>query len=94
MNVRIATSSIACTLAVFAFIFAAALRGETRETSREQLCSSVAWPIIPANCLEGITGGREVRMVGADVDAFDAEADAEEVEEQGDMHARFAADFN
>ena len=49
--------------------------------------------MIPANCLDG-GKGRDVRLVGADVDAFDAEADAEAQEEREDMQIRFAADFN
>ena len=44
--------------------------------------------MIPAECLEGFVQGRQVRMVGADVEAFDAEAAAEEQEEQADIEAR------
>jgi hypothetical protein len=94
MKVRIATTSIALAVGIFTLVLGAALRGETKETSGEQLCAAITWPMIPANCLEGIAVGREVRMVGADVDAFDAEADAEDQEERADMQARFAADFD
>ena len=50
--------------------------------------------MIPSECLEGSTHPRQVRIAGADVEAFDAEADAEDQEEQADMELRFAADFN
>ena len=49
--------------------------------------------MIPAGCLKG-GSGREVRMIGADVDAFDAEEDAEAQDDQADAAIDFASDFN
>ena len=49
--------------------------------------------MIPANCMEGSVT-RSVRAVGADVDAFDAEEDAEAEEALADMQVRFDAAFN
>jgi hypothetical protein len=95
MKAQICASAVAFGLALLVVAFGGALRGETKETAREQPCSTIAWPMIPAKCLEGDDAkGRTVRMVGADVDAFDAETDAEDQEQQADMQARFAADFN
>jgi hypothetical protein len=91
--VRTALAAIAFVAIVAVAIAAAPLRGETKETSNEQLCSTVAWPMIPANCLEG-GATRTVRPIGADVDAFDAEDDAEADEALADMQVRFDADFN
>ncbi len=38
------------------------LRGETKEASAVTICAAAAWPMIPANCLEG-GSGRTVRNV-------------------------------
>src|SRR5262245_36176967 len=99
MQMKIGAPTIVATLSVLAVVFVAALSGkvaafsgEPRET-REQHCSKQAWPMIPPECIDGGVG-RQVRMVGADVEAFDAEAAAEEQEQQADMRVRFAFDFN
>jgi len=95
MKVQIGALAIAFALSVIVIVLGGALRGETKETSREQPCSKFAWPMIPARCLEGDAAkGRTVRMVGADVDAFDAEADAEDRGQQAYRQVRFASDFN
>jgi hypothetical protein len=92
-QVRTALLAFAFLATTAAVITGATLRGESKESPEQQICASATWPMIPANCLEG-GKGRDVRPVGADVDAFDAEADAEAQEERGDMQIRFAADFN
>ena len=95
MKVQIGAPAFAFVLSAVLVVFVGALRGETKETSGEQSCATSAWPMIPANCLEGdVAKGRTVRMVGADVEAFDAESDAENQQQQADMQVRFAADFN
>ena len=95
MKVQIGAPVIAFALVAAGIVSISAFRGETKETSRKQPCSAIAWPMIPAHCLEGgAATGRTVRMVGADVNAFDAEADAEDQEQRADMQVRFAADFD
>lgn len=91
--VRTALAAVAFVAIAAIAIAGATLRGETKETSGEQICSTVAWPMIPTNCLEG-SATRTVRAVGADVDAFDAEEDAEADEALADMQVRFDTDFN
>jgi hypothetical protein len=91
--VRTALASVAFVAIAAIAIAGATLSGETKETSNEQICSMVAWPMIPSNCLEG-GATRSVRPIGEDVDAFDAEDDAEAEEAVADMQVRFDADFN
>ena len=99
MKMKIRTSTIVTTLSVLALVFVAALGGKVAAFSdpggaaREQHCASSAWPMIPVECIEG-GNGRQVRMAGADVEAFDAEAAGEEQEQRADMKVRFAADFD
>ncbi len=55
---------------VFALTVAGAITGatysaSTKETSIEETCARVTWPLIPAYCLEGATD-RPVRIVSAD----------------------------
>jgi hypothetical protein len=78
-----------------AMVSAASLRGETRENSSAQICAMAAWPIIPAHCLDRSGhGARDIRLVGPDVDAFDAEENAEAADQRSEMIGRFAADFD
>lgn len=61
------------TLIAFAFVATMAtvatglmtFRGETKEASVDTVCATAAWPMIPANCLEG-GSGRVVRNVSTD----------------------------
>ena len=87
--------AIAFSVTVAAAITGATLRGETKESTVAIVtdCAEAAWPMIPAGCLKG-GDGREVRMIGADVDAFDAEEDAEAQDDQADAAIDFATDFN
>ena len=80
-------------LSVAAAITGATFSSQGKEYSSAQTCVGATWPRIPANCLDG-GKRREVRPVGADVDAFDEEADAEAQENRADLEMRFAADFN
>jgi len=96
MNSKLRTALLAVAFSSIATvaIIGATLRGETRESvAYEDVCASAAWPMIPADCLKG-SNGREVRLVGEDVVAYDAEDDAEAQEEQADAAVRFATDFN
>ena len=91
MKAQFSAPVLAIAFAV-AMVSIATLRGETKETSNEQICSTLSWPMIPTNCIEG-GALHPVRFVGADVDAFDAEESAETQEALADMQVRFAADF-
>jgi len=91
--IRTAIVAFALLATVAAAIIGATLSSQGKESSSVQTCAGATWPMIPANCLDG-GKGREVRPVGADVDAFDAEADAEAQENRADIEMRFAADFN
>jgi hypothetical protein len=87
--------AVAFSVTVAAAITGATLRGETKESVVTAVtdCAEAAWPAIPAGCIKG-GDGREVRMIGADVDAFDAEEDAEAQDDQADAAIDFATDFN
>lgn len=57
-----ATVAIAATAAVV--VAGATLRGETREApTTAENCATVAWPNIPAECLDGAEHG-SVRVIG------------------------------
>jgi hypothetical protein len=62
--------------------------GESHETSVAAICTSADWPMIPMDCLDG-GSDRSVRIVDADLQAAEAEADAEE----DDLRFRFDAAF-
>jgi hypothetical protein len=64
-KIRPAFLALAFSATVAAAITGLSLRGETREINIDQACSQVAWPMIPANCLEG-GRGYDVRVVSAD----------------------------
>jgi len=71
--------------AVFAVTVGAAVTGatyraETKETSIDEACAHVTWPMIPAYCLEG-GSDRPVRVVSVDNAAL------------GQLTGRFAAAF-
>lgn len=55
MNVRIRQTLVAVTFAAItaAGITGATLQGETKETDLAATCAEAAWPMIPAECLEG-----------------------------------------
>ena len=92
---KVQRSTLAIALSLIAVVSIGSLRGETKETPSAQRCSNIAWRMIPANCLDGGAAiSRTVRMVGEDVDAFDAEANAEDQGQQADVRVPFAADFN
>ncbi len=71
-----------------AAVTGATVRGESRETPFEADCASASWPMIPANCLDG-GNGTSVRIIDADLQAAEAESDAE----QDDLRFRFEAAF-
>lgn len=92
MNIRMSRSTLFAVLfaaTAAAAITGAAVRGESRETPLGADCASAFWPMIPADCLEG-AGPNEVRMIDADLQAAEAEADAE----QDDLRFRFEAAFS
>lgn len=62
MTIRSALLASAFAATVAATLTGATLRGETRETSLDEVCAHVAWPAIPAHCLQG-TEARDVRYV-------------------------------
>jgi len=72
MNTRIrqVLLAIAVSATAAAAITGATLRAETKETSLAEACATMAWPKIPAHCLEGARTN-EVRYVS--VDASEAE---------------------
>lgn len=55
MNTRIRQTLVAVAFAATAAagITGATLRGETKETDLAATCQQAAWPMIPADCLEG-----------------------------------------
>lgn len=60
-RIRAAFGAGSIALAIAAGLTAATVSGgQTRETSLDQACSHVAWPMIPAQCLEG-AGKQKVR---------------------------------
>lgn len=65
MTIRSATLAVAFAATVAAAFTATAFRGETKEMTLADSCARVAWPMIPAACLEGGSGGA-VRYVSAD----------------------------
>lgn len=71
-----------------AAITGAAVRSESRDTPLEAICAAASWPMLPADCIEG--GDRAVRVIDADLQAAEAEADAEE----DDLRFRFEAAFS
>jgi hypothetical protein len=82
-----ATVAIAATAAVV--VAGATLRGETREApTPAETCATVAWPNIPAECLDSAEHG-SVRMIGMNQPAL---AVAIDVAAAG-MDERFAVAF-
>ena len=53
LKVRTALVALAFAAIAATGLTAATISGETRETSLDQACSHVAWPMIPAQCLGG-----------------------------------------
>jgi hypothetical protein len=91
MNIRMSRSALFAVLfaaTAAAAIAGAAVRGESRETPFAADCASAFWPMIPADCLDG-GNGVAVRVIDADLQAGEAEADAEE----DDLKFRFEAAF-
>jgi hypothetical protein len=56
------TAAFAITVA--AALTGASLRGETKEIDIQANCAAAEWPMIPAECLEGVE--KDVRFVTAD----------------------------
>jgi hypothetical protein len=82
-----ATVAIAATAAVV--VAGATLRGETREApTTAETCATVAWPNIPAECLDGAEHG-SVRVIGMDA----SEAATTQVFAVSAMDERFAVAF-
>ena len=55
---------VAITATAAAVVAGATLRGETREApTTAEICSTAAWPNIPAECLDG-AGHGNVRVIG------------------------------
>ena len=91
MSLRISRSTLFASLfaaTAVAAITGAAVRGESRETPLEAICAAASWPVIPANCLAGVAS-QEIRLIDSDLEAAEAEADAE----QDDLKFRFEAAF-
>ena len=91
MNIRMSRSTLFAALfaaTAAAAITGAAVRGESRETPLEAICAAASWPMIPADCLDGAPT-QEIRLIDADLEAGEAEADAEE----DDLKFRFEAAF-
>jgi hypothetical protein len=61
-------------LTAAAGITGATYSGVTKETSVDEACAHVTWPMIPAYCLDGATD-RPVRMVSVDRTVAGALAD-------------------
>ena len=56
--------AVAITATAAAAVAGATLRGETREApTTAEVCATVAWPNIPAECLDGVEEG-SVRVIG------------------------------
>lgn len=56
--------AVAITATAAAAVAGATLRGETREApTTAEVCATVAWPNIPAECLQGAEHGA-VRVIG------------------------------
>jgi hypothetical protein len=84
--------SIAFAATVAAAITVASVRGETKETSIDEICATADWPMIPARCLDG-GRGHEVRVVGVRRAAPEASIAGNELA-LAEMKARFAVAFN
>jgi hypothetical protein len=52
-TLRSALVAMAVALTAATGLTAATIRGETMETSLDQACAHAAWPMIPAQCLDG-----------------------------------------
>ena len=64
-RIRAAFGAGSIALAIAAGLTAASVSGgQTKETSLDQACAHVAWPMIPAQCLEG-TARQNVRYAFA-----------------------------
>ena len=62
---RGATLATVFALTVAAGITGATYSGVTKESSVDEACARVTWPLIPSYCLEGATD-RPIRIVSAD----------------------------
>ena len=62
MNWRAVLLAVAFSTTVAAALTGASLSGQTKETSLDDTCTHAAWPLIPAQCLEGAQD-REIRIV-------------------------------
>jgi hypothetical protein len=72
MNTTLRSAFLATAFAatVAAAITGFTLRGETREFVVAEACEQVAWPMIPAHCLDG-GNGKDVRTINIDAPATD-----------------------
>ena len=74
--IRSSLVSLAFLVMVGAVVAGATSQGETNENSIGQSCERASWPSIPAACLAG-GQARDVRLVGADIEAAELEAESE-----------------
>ena len=80
--------AVAIAATATAAVAGATLRGETREApTTAEVCSTVAWPNIPAECLQGVEHDT-VRMIGMGETAIAATRVA-----SAGMDERFAVAF-
>jgi len=67
-KIRPALLVLAFSATVAAAITGLSFRGETKEVNLAETCAQAAWPLIPAECLDG-GKGHEVRQISADAPA-------------------------
>jgi hypothetical protein len=89
---RTAFLSVAFAATVAAAITVASVRGETKETSIDDICATAEWPMIPARCLDG-GRGHDVRVVGPRPAGPEVPMAGKELA-LAEMQARFAVAFN
>jgi len=85
ISIRPVLLAVAFAATVAGGVSALTLRGETKEAGLVDACAGVAWPHIPAKCLDGGSGA-EVRVI-ADL------RNADPVSVSPTIEARFSSDF-
>jgi hypothetical protein len=73
--IQFALASIALAVTATLLVTGMSVRGESRESAYDGICSTAVWPRVPANCLED--GRRHnVRLVESDAQVAKAEPEA------------------